>query len=269
VVTSPVELIYRILSIELIYRILSALAILVGTYLVGGAIQRVLREALRKAGIPRAEVLVVSASAKYIMVFLGLLAALDTLAIPIAPFIGAFGILALIIGLASRNMIESIISGFILTTSRPFEIGDLIMVKEMVGEVMEFDLMKTSLKTDEGVVYVIPNSTILNSGLNNLTALGSRFKVDLRIRVSYDSDLEQTRLSILDVVNAYPMLSRDQPVSIDIESMGDKGICLDIGFFVPHLSLRKQAASKVLEGLLQAHREGKINLTYEGALSIA
>ena len=265
----PVELIYRIFSIDLVYRVLSAFAILTGTYLVGKAVQGVLRQALRGAGIPRAEVLVVSAFSKYVILFLGLLASLEHLAIPVAPFLAAFGVLALIIGLASRNMIESLLSGFLLTASRPFEVGDLIGVNDVVGEVVEFDLMKTILKAEDGVIYVVPNSDIINSGVINLTPPGTKFKIDLEVEVSYGSDLASTRLAILDIVNSCPLLSRDQPVSVDIKRLDRRGVCLVLVFFVPRFSLKKEAASEVLEGLLNANREGKIKLAYEGALSVA
>ena len=262
--TSPSDLIYRILSVELIYRILSTLAIFLGTYIVGKAVEGVLKKTLRKVGHPRAETLVVSASAKYIILFLGLLAALENPAIPITPFLFAFGILSVIIGLASRNIIESLVSGFFLTASRPFEIGDLVTIEDTTGQVTEFDLMKTSLKTEDGVIHIVPNSAIVNTGVTNLTALGNRFKVEMKIKISYQSDLEHTKLAILDVVNSYPSLSRDQPVSVDIEGMDEEGITVGLGFFVPSFSLKEQAASKVLEGLLQAQKEERVNLAFKG-----
>ncbi len=262
--TSPSELIYRILSVELVYRVLSTLAIFVGTYIVGKAVEGVLKRALRRVGHPRAETFVVSASARYIILFLGLLAALENLAIPITPFLFAFGILVTIIGLASRNLIESLVSGFLLTASRPFEIGDLVMVEDTIGQVAEFDLMKVSLKTEDGAMHIIPNSTIANSGVTNLTALGNKFKVEMKIKLSYQSDLERTKLAILDIVNSYPSLSRDQPVSVDVEGLDEEGIYLELGFFVPSYSLKVEATSKVLEGLLQAQRDEKLFLAHRG-----
>jgi len=268
VVSDPLELFYRLVSIDLVYRVVFSFGILVGTYIVGRMIQKILRQALRKAAIPRAEVLVVSTSSKYIILFVGVLAALEILAIPIVPFLGAFGILALMIGLASRSLMESLISGFLLTASRPFEIGDIVMVGDIVGEVIEFDLMTTYMRTEDDIVSMVPNSTLVNSGFTNITAWGRGFKVDLTIKISYDSDLESTRLGILDIISSYPMLSRDQPVSIDTESIDEQGVSLSLGFFVPRFYLRREAASQVIEGLLQANREGKIRLAYEEAVRI-
>ena len=71
-----------------------------------------------------------------------------------------FGIIGIIIGLASQAIIADFFAGIALILDRFFYVGDRIKIGEIEGEVIDITLRKTFIKDDKGYVHAIPNSQI-------------------------------------------------------------------------------------------------------------
>ena len=85
---------------------------------------------------------------------LGLNKALTTL-------IAGIGVIGLVLGLAFQDIAADFISGVILAFRRPFKIGDIIEVKDIMGKVSRTDLRVTVVETFQGQEVYIPNKDIL------------------------------------------------------------------------------------------------------------
>ncbi len=78
------------------------------------------------------------------------------------------GVFAMIIGLAIQVNISNIFSGVAINAERPFRIGDWVIIGEFEeGEVTDITWRKTRLKTRDGCVLSIPNSTVSESYIKN------------------------------------------------------------------------------------------------------
>ena len=78
--------------------------------------------------------------------------------------VGSFS--GLVVGFASQNVLSQVIAGFFLAISRPFEVGDIITVSGMTGEVKDINFMQTVLVTnDKSQEILIPNNTVFTSAI--------------------------------------------------------------------------------------------------------
>jgi small conductance mechanosensitive channel len=78
--------------------------------------------------------------------------------------VGSFS--GLVVGFASQNVLSQVIAGLFLAISRPFEVGDVITVSGMTGEVMDITFMQTVLVTsDKSQEILIPNNTVFTSAI--------------------------------------------------------------------------------------------------------
>ena len=88
-----------------------------------------------------------------------------TVNIPLTAFALAGGALAVGIGFGSQNVVNNFISGLILLTERPIQIGDIIEIDGTQGQVERIGPRSTRIKTFEGIHLIIPNSAFLEKNV--------------------------------------------------------------------------------------------------------
>ena len=81
-------------------------------------------------------------------------------------------IASVVIGLAAQNTLGNVISGFALLLYRPFRIGDRLQVNSpaglATGTVESLGLGYTKIRTEDGKLVIIPNSTMATQVALNL-----------------------------------------------------------------------------------------------------
>lgn len=108
----------------------------------------------------------------------------------VAALIAGLGIGGLALAMAAKDTVSNVFGGFTIFTDRPFKMGDRIKVSGFDGTVTEIGVRSTRLKTLDGRVVTIPNSTFADSAVENVSWEPSR-KVVLNIGLIYDTSPEQ------------------------------------------------------------------------------
>lgn len=102
----------------------------------------------------------VGRSLQGVILAIGLLAVLALLGFDQSVLLATFGTAGLALGLAAQDVLKSFFAGVYLLFERPFLIGDEIEVKDRVGRVEHVGFRATSIRTDDNVLLVVPNSVI-------------------------------------------------------------------------------------------------------------
>lgn len=79
------------------------------------------------------------------------------------------GVVAGIIGLASRPVIENAIAGMVITFSQPFRINDTVIIDGQYGTVEKNNMLHSVIKIWNCRRLVIPNHKLLQKEIENLT----------------------------------------------------------------------------------------------------
>lgn len=108
----------------------------------------------------------------------------------VAALIAGLGIGGLALAMAAKDTVSNIFGGFTIFTDQPFKIGDRIKVSGFDGSVTEIGVRSTRLKTLDGRVVTIPNSTFADSAVENVSWEPSR-KVVLNLGLVYDTTPDQ------------------------------------------------------------------------------
>ena len=95
------------------------------------------------------------------------------------------------IGLALQGSLSNFAGGVLILLLKPFVVGDYIIedTNKCEGTVKEIQIFYTKLVTMDNKTVVIPNGTLANNSLTNVTAQDKR-KLDLKVDISYDADLK-------------------------------------------------------------------------------
>lgn len=157
------------------------------------------------------------------------LACLRLAGLDLKVLLGAAGLLTVAIGFASQTSASNLISGLFLVAERAFEVGDIIRVDGMTGEVLGIDLLSVKLRTFDNLMIRVPNEQLIRSSVTNLTRFPIR-RLDMDIGVAYKEDLEQVRDLLLEVADAEPLcLMEPRPLFL-LKGYGSSSV--DIQFSV-------------------------------------
>jgi len=80
--------------------------------------------------------------------------------IKIGAILTGFGVIGVIVGMASQALIADFLSGIFIFWDKLFYVGDRIKIGDIEGEVIDITLRRTYIRDDQGYIHSIPNSQI-------------------------------------------------------------------------------------------------------------
>jgi len=175
----------------------------------------------------------------------------------------ALGIGSLAIGMAAKDTLAHMISGFTLMLDRPFRIGDRIqLVGGQVGDVADIGLRSTKIKTLDNQLLVIPNSDLCNTMLINQAFPDARVKGRIDIGVAYGSDVEQVKgLLVATALEVNGVLADPAPESYFV-AFGDSALKMSLFFWVEEYSSLFATTDKINTLILRRFTEGGIEIPF-------
>ena len=153
---------------------------------------------------------------------MGIIIGMDNLGIDITAMIAGLGIGGLALALAAQDMVKNIFGGIMIFLDKPFKIGERIQINGFDGTVEEVGLRSTRVRTLEGRLLIINNSTFSDNTVINVTAEHTR-KVVLNLGMTYDTTPEKMQRSmdiIKEIVLADPGMDEND-TSIGFNAFGD------------------------------------------------
>ncbi len=139
--------------------------------------------------------------AKIVLYVLVLIVVLSMLGIPTTSVITVIGTAGVAIGLALQDSLANVAGGFILMVTKPFKIGDYIIINGVEGVVAQISILHTRLDSATNQAIFIPNSQAVNATVTNNSGNSTR-RVDLVFSISYEEDFLHAQQIILDVLKA-------------------------------------------------------------------
>ena len=141
--------------------------------------------------------------------------------------LASIGIIALIIGLGCQSLISDVVAGIFLVADSAFEVGDIVVVDDFRGEVVEIGLKNTKIKDAGGNIKVISNSSI-NSMVNLTNSLSLAI---VEISIPYEENLKRTETLLMerlkDMQKRIPSIV-EGPYYKGVEDMADSAVILKV-----------------------------------------
>lgn len=109
--------------------------------------------------------------------------------VPLGAFAFVGGSIAIAVGLGVKNIVRNIMSGFIMVLEKPIKVGDIIQIKDYMGEVKQVYGMRSVIRLDTGASVMVPNNILAQNALINFTSENNKFAIKLDISIEkIDSD---------------------------------------------------------------------------------
>ena len=107
-------------------------------------------------------------------------------------FIAVVGAAGLAIGLALQGSLANFAGGVLILIFKPFKVGDTIEAEGHLGSVAEIQILYTVLNTFDNKRIVIPNGSLSNATLINVSVYDKR-RCDMTFGIGYDDDIDKAK----------------------------------------------------------------------------
>ncbi len=146
-----------------------------------------------------------------VIVILGLVLAVQSLGYDITLFLAGLGVIGLIVAFAAQDTLSNLFAGIHLMLDRPFRIGDMIELDDgTVCRVQDIGLRSTKLYWGKSHdIIIMPNKEMAGRKIINYMRPDRRFVMNIKVGVSYDSDLDRVRAVMTEVAKAHPWVIKD------------------------------------------------------------
>jgi small conductance mechanosensitive channel len=181
-----------------------------------------------------------------------LIIVLGKFGIAMTPFIAAIGAIAFGSSLALAGLLSNYGAGLSIIITRPFVVGDTIVIQGVSGVVEEVGLAATRLSTEDGEQITIPNRHIVGEILINSF---ENKVVEMSIGISYDDDAQKAIDTIQKALEKIPDIVAEPAPQIGIEEFADSSVNIGMRYWVPtkqYFQIMYQANLVVYNALEQA-----------------
>lgn len=155
---------------------------------------------------------------KFLIVFIITASFLQSQGYSLTSLIAGFGITGLAVSFAAQQTIASMFGTIAILSDKIYKIGDYIKASGIEGTVESISLRSTKIRTLDNFLVTIPNDTMANSVIENISKAGKR-RLDLTFGVTYDTSdekLEQAMELVKEVMSERSDVYKDFSVFIEI-----------------------------------------------------
>jgi small-conductance mechanosensitive channel len=206
--------------------------------------------------------LLISRAAGWIVIVIGVIYSMTVLGIDMVPALMVILAVAIVVFFAGRRLMDNFSSGLVLQGSPMFYVGDQIVTPAGTGIVKEITGRTVVIESIDGETIHIPNKTVIDRPVVNLTNLGTR-RSTLRVSVRYGTDLELARDVLERAAASCSTTHPDPPPEALISEFGENAVQIQLRFWHDPLILDEyRATDAVARAVATAIAERGIRIAF-------
>lgn len=197
----------------------------------------------------------------YFLIFLTALEILGINLTTLAVFSGAVGVG---LGFGLQKVSSNFISGLILLFEKSVEIGDLVQLDSGVyGYIRQMGARHSIIETFDGKEVLVPNEDLITQQVTNWTHSNRKGRTEVKIGVSYNSDLKLVQRLILESAKAHPKCSKDPAPSCFLTEFSDSSVNFLLYFWVNDVTDgRLEPQSDIMFSIWDKFKQHGIEIPY-------
>jgi small-conductance mechanosensitive channel len=175
---------------------------------------------------------------------------LNRVHIPFTAFAFLGGTLAIGIGFGAQNLLKNFISGVILSLERPFKVGDLIEVGDIIGNILRIGLRATVIRHFDGTDTLVPNSTLLENRVSNWTLSDSAMRGRVEVGVAYGSSKREVTRLLLTVAEEHGLVLKHPEPTVQFDAFGDNALQFSLLYWFDAMRTRRDPLASDLRFMI-------------------
>lgn len=213
-----------------IFQFIISIAITYGLYSLVGVIfnNKNFKKSQSLRGVPAA----IGMTLKIIIGISGVMIALTAAGFDMTKLSIIMGALGVGIGFGLQNIVNNFISGLILIYERPVQVGDIIEIGPLIGEIKSIGIRSSNIRTYDGSEVVVPNSNLVSDQLINWTLSDDYKRIEINVGVAYGTDPNKVIEILNKVARENNMVVNHPEPRVLFKEFGDSSLNFRLLFWV-------------------------------------
>lgn len=210
-------------------------AICIAVYIIGKKLiaiaVKAVRRLLERARVQTGAVTFAASMTKivlYLILILGIATQFGLKESSVAAIVASGGVA---IGLALQGGLSNFAGGFLLLLFQPFQVGDYIITQGVEGTVRKIEILYTTLQTVDNRRVIVPNGSLANNVMVNVTAADKR-KLEIKVGISYRDSIEQAKRVIHDLLEQDPDVISEEERQVFVAELGESSVVIGMRCWV-------------------------------------
>jgi len=173
------------------------------------------------------------------------------------------GFLGVVVGMAARQTLGAVLAGFVIMFSKPFEVGDWVVIGEDEGTVTEITIVNTRIQSFDGEYVMVPNDMVTSNSVRNRTRRG-RLRIEVDVGVDYRTDPDRAGEIATDAVAEVDRILDVPAPQVVGKEFGESAIVLGVRGWIENPSARRrwQARTRMIAAIREAFAANDIKIPF-------
>ena len=239
--------------------IVFALCVLIIGFMLSRIVKKSTTKFLTKINVDQPILNYTAYSVYIICLAITIMIALSVIGIPQTTIFSVIGVVGVSLGIAFKEVLSNLGSGYVLLFLKPFKIDDYIEFAGIEGTVTNIHLFNTTLKTFDNKTIIIPNSKLTNQSITNYTNQDMR-RVDIKFNLPYGTDINIAKSIIKDIFKSEKSVMQEYNSIMGIRAFKDNGVEMLVTAWV-ETSLYWDTFYSLTSKIEKSFRDNKIDLS--------
>jgi len=205
---------------------------------------------------------IISLIVRYTIITIGFILSLTVLGVDMTKLTILLGALGVGIGFGLQDLINNLISGFILIFERPIQVGDTVQFGEKEGKVEEIGIRSSIIKTYDGSEVIVPNGKLISEELINLTLSDPILRIEIDVGTEYGSDPQEVIDILVMQAKLHDDVTKNPEAFAIFFGYGDFALNFRLYAYTLEVNSRLSIRSDLNLAIFQAFKEANITIPY-------
>ena len=213
--------------------VIAVLVFVVGRKIINWLV-KVVRTSMEKISVDKGVVQFTCSLMKYTLYALIIFNIAFRFGVKESSVVALLGSAGVTIGLALQGGLANITGGVLLLLFKPFQVGDYIVqdvANGSEGTVAKIEICYTTLRSIDNKNIVIPNGTLSNCTIINVTARDQR-KLEIKVGISYKSDMKMAKAILERILHEDPDTQADEGMEVFVDELGSSSVVMGLRVWV-------------------------------------
>ncbi len=179
-----------------------------------------------------------------------------------ASLLAGSGVAAFVIGFAMQDLLGNILAGFALFFSKPFKVGDWLLVESQHARVLEVTWRSTRLVTDDDVLLEVPNGTLVKQSIINFHRPDSRHALRTTIGLHYNVPPARAQAVLRQAAATVPGVCSEPPPQVQVNQFADSAVVYEVKFWIEDHAVKSRIMSEVRSHCWYAVRRAGMEIPF-------
>lgn len=186
--------------------------------------------------------------------------------IDVKSLLTSLSIVAAALAIISKEYVNSIISGFIISFSHEISIDDYVKISGYKGKILDISLSKITLLNDDDDIIYIPNDKVYLGEIINYTKREIRkVSIDFELSLDYFTNMEVLEKTLIDSLKDYKSYIEEDSFNVKVVDVKHDFLYLKFQYTLKEINrdverqIRKQTIRQIVNNIREdlKHKEVK------------